>query len=223
MTCELYERDCLEILPRIKTASIDAVITDPPYVLLAHSSLQAGKMGVWADMMNAAYWYAAWYREVWRVLKPSGSFWTFCNWRSLVVSQKAMADAEIGLTSLLVWNKMIPGLGSRGLRPYYEMVAMAAKSDFKIRNRSIGDIWERKWQSSRGETAHPAEKPVDLLVKIMEICELPPGAVVLDPFMGSGTTGVAAMQCGLNFIGIEENTRWFVVAQTRIDRSTNGD
>lgn len=217
-TFTLHEKDCMEILPTIPTASVDLVVTDPPYILSAGSSgHQAGKIGTWADMMNAAYWYSAWYSQVYRVLKPTGSFWTFCNWRSLAVVQKGLFDAGMGMASLLVWNKKQPGPGgNNGLRPYYELVALSSKENFKIHNRSTGDIWERQWQSHQGETEHPAEKPVDFVARIINVCELSENAVVLDPFMGSGTTGVATMECGFDFIGIEQDNKWFSVASTRI-------
>ena len=214
----LHEKDCMEVFPTIPTASVDLVVTDPPYILSAGSSgHQAGKIGTWADMMNAAFWYSSWYSQVFRILKPTGSFLTFCNWRSLSVVQKALHDAGMGMASLLVWNKKQPGPGgNNGLRPYYELVALSSKENFKIRNRSTGDIWERQWQSHQGETEHPAEKPVDFVARIIQVCELSEGAVVLDPFMGSGTTGVAAMECGVDFIGIEQDARWFSVASTRV-------
>lgn len=77
------------------------------------------------------------------------------------------------------------------------------------------DIWECKWQAVKPH-GHPAEKPVDLIKKIIGVCELESGTLVLDPFMGSGTTGVAAVECGLDFIGIEYDDHWFSVAEARI-------
>jgi len=216
-TFTLYEKDCMEVLPTIATASVDCVITDPPYILAAGSSThQNGKTGTWADMMNAAYWYSAWYQQVWRILKPTGSFWTFCNWRTLPVIQKAAFDARIGIQSVLVWDKkwIGPG-GNQALRPRYENVALLCKENFTINDRSIPDIWEQLWSANK-PTGHPAEKPVDLISRIIQSCELKEGSVVLDPFMGSGTSGVSTMECGFDFIGIEQDQQWFSVAETRL-------
>lgn len=169
----LYEKDCMEILPTIPAASIDCVITDPPYILAAGSSNhQNGKTGTWADMMNAAYWYCAWYQQVWRVLKPSGSFWTFCNWKTMPIIQKAAFDAQISIQSVLVWDKKWIGPGGhQGLRPRYENVALLTKENFKIPDRSIPDIWESLWSAIK-PTGHPAEKPVDLIAKIIQAREM---------------------------------------------------
>lgn len=216
-TFTLHEKDCMDVLPTIPAASVDLVVTDPPYILAAGSTLhQTGKIGTWADMMNAAYWYSAWYQQVWRILKPTGSFWTFCNWKTLPVIQKAAFDARIGIQSVLTWDKKWIGPGGhQGLRPRYENVALLTKENFRIPDRSTPDIWESLWSAIK-PTGHPAEKPVDLIAKIIQACELQSGSVVLDPFMGSGTTGVASMECDCEFIGSEQDTKWFKVAETRI-------
>ena len=207
----------MEVLQTIPASSVDLVVTDPPYILAAGSTLhQTGKIGTWADMMNAAYWYSAWYQQVWRILKPTGSFWTFCNWKTLPVIQKAAFDARIGIQSVLVWDKKWIGPGGhQGLRPRYENVALLAKEKFAIPDRSTTDIWECLWSAIK-PSGHPAEKPVDLISQIIRVCELPESAVVLDPFMGSGTSGVSAMECGYDFVGIEQDPQWFSVAETRI-------
>lgn len=216
-TFTLHEKDCMDVLPTIPAASVDLVVTDPPYILAAGSTLhQTGKTGTWADMTNAAYWYSAWYQQVWRILKPTGSFWTFCNWKTLPVIQKAAFDARIGIQSVLTWDKKCIGPGGhQGLRPRYENVALLAKEKFAIPDRSIPDIWECFWSANK-PTGHPAEKPVELISRIIRVCEMKKGSVVLDPFTGSGTSGVASMECGFDFIGIEQDPQWFSIAETRI-------
>ena len=218
----LENDDCLEILPTIPTASIDLVITDPPYILSAGSTLhQSGKTGTWADMMNSARWYAEWYKQVWRVLKPSGAFWTFCNWRTLPVVLKAAMESKIPVQSLLVWDKkwIGPG-GQQGLRPRYENVALMCKENFQIRDRSTDDIWDILWSANK-PSGHPAEKPVALISRILEVCELPEGATVLDPFAGSGTTGIACMEYGYNFIGCEQDPEFYKLAEGRVQAAAS--
>jgi DNA modification methylase len=209
--------DCLEVLPTIATASIDIVVTDPPYILSAGSTLhQSGKTGTWADMMNAAFWYSTWYKQVWRILKPTGSFWTFCNWRTLSVIQKAAMDAKIPILSLLVWDKewIGPG-GHQGLRPRYENVALMGKEKFAINDRTTDDIWKCLWSANK-PNGHPAEKPVQLIRRILEVCELPEGATVVDLFMGSGTSGVAALELGYKYLGVEQDPEWLKIAEIRV-------
>ena len=120
------------------------------------------------------------------------------------------------MTSLAVWDKQWIGPSAKNqLRPLYEMILFCARPDARIPNRSAGDIFRCKWMSHLGSTGHPAEKPVALLVQIVTLIA-PAGAVVLDPFMGSGSTGVAALQSGRRFVGIEVDPHYFEIACARI-------
>jgi len=213
----LYNDDALQILPTLPTASVDMVITDPPYILSAGSDGNVGgKIGTWGDMMNAAYWYTAWYAQCWRLLKPTGTFWTFCNWRSLPVVQKALFDARIPLTSLVVWDKeWIGPAGPAALRPTYELISMSANSSARIPDRSVTDLWRYKWMAVHSGNHHPAEKPERVIEMILQAVGLASG-VILDPFMGSGTTGVVAVRYGFEFIGIEQDPTYFRTATGRI-------
>lgn len=215
----IYHGDALEILPTLRPASVQAVVTDPPYVIGAVSAgNMASKAGGWGDMMNSAMWFSAWYRQVDRVLHSSGSFWSFCNWRSLPVVMRAALDASLPITSVMVWDKewIGPG-GSQGLRPAYEMCALLAQPGFAIADRGTPDVWRHKVGSYK-EHGHPAEKPEGLVRRIIQTCEMPPGSLVVDPFMGSGTTAVAAMITGHRFVGIEFEERWCEVAASRLSQ-----
>ncbi len=211
----IYHGDSALILPSLGSASASAVVTDPPYVIGAVSAgNMASKSGGWADMMNSAYWFASWYAEVARILRNNGSFWTFLNWRTLPVVMKAASDARLPITSLLVWNKdtLGPG-GPQGLRPSYELVALMAKPQFILPDRGVPDVW--RFSRSFKENGHPAEKPVPLVRRIIIECQLMAGSVVVDPFLGSGTTAVAAKALRLRFVGIEAEERYCEIAAKR--------
>jgi len=213
----IYHGDTLDVLPTLRNSSAHAVITDPPYIIGAVSSgSMASKSGGWGDMMNSSLWFTAWYREVDRILTPSGPFWTFLNWRTIPVIMRAALDAGLPITSMAVWDKewIGPG-GPQGLRPSYEMVALMAQPDFKINNRGVPDVIRHKVGGYK-PTGHPAEKPVGVVHRILEISEIPKGGVVVDPFMGSGTTGVAAKAHGLRFVGIEAEERYCEMAVGRL-------
>jgi DNA modification methylase len=196
---------------------VDLFVTDPPYVIGAVSAGTLGsKAGSWADMMNSAHWFAAWYAEAWRILRDTGALWTFCNWRSLPVIMRAAAQSGMPVTSVLVWDKQWIGPGgTQGLRPRYELVALMAKPAFGIPDRGLPDIWSHLWSSIK-PSGHPAEKPVSLLRRLITASGIAPGGIVCDPFLGSGSTGVAAVIEGCAFIGIEQEQAWYDVAATRI-------
>lgn len=218
MINEVHHGDSLEIIKRIPSASVDAVITDPPYMIGATSVGNAdAKAGTWADMENAAYWFAAWYVEAWRVLKDTGYFITFGNWRSLPTMLCALAKSGMPATSCLIWDKEWIGPAAKNqLRPTYEVVLLSGKPGAIIPNRSASDIVRCRWMAGNCKvTEHPAEKPVALIEHLIELVTQP-GATVLDPFLGSGTTAVAALRTGRQFIGIERDQRYAEIARQRI-------
>jgi DNA modification methylase len=213
----IYHGDCMDVLPTIRAASIQCVVTDPPYVIGAVSAgNMASKSGGWADMMNSALWFTTWYRHVDRVLHSSGSFWSFLNWRTLPVVMRAATDAGLPITSMMVWDKewIGPG-GPQGLRPAYEMCALLAQPEFTVKDRGVPDVWRHKVGSFK-PSGHPAEKPEKLVRRILEVCEMAAGSTVLDPFGGSGTTAVAARVLGLPCVLIEGEERWCEVAASRL-------
>lgn len=201
--------DCLDGLKEIPDSSVDLIVTDPPYGIgIKSQGSDKSKLNPWADICNAAYWYTAWIKEAKRILKPTGALWSFINWRYLPTLMKAGLDAQWSVESLLVWDKQTLGPGGiKGLRPSYELVALFAGPDFKIENRSLPDIQRFKWASYK-PTGHPAEKPLDLIRWIIRESGGGPHRVIVDSFMGSGTTAVAAVQEGCNYIGFEMNAEW---------------
>jgi site-specific DNA-methyltransferase (adenine-specific) len=218
-TTTLYHGDALDILPMLAAGSVTAVVTDPPYVIGAVSAgNMASKSGGWADMMNSALWFTTWYRMVSTTLKHTGSFWSFCNWRTLPVVMRSAVDAELPITSLMVWDKEWIGPGGvQGLRPSYELCALMSKPGFAVPDRGVPDVWRHKVGSYK-PNGHPAEKPVGLVRRILTVAEVPQGAVVLDPFLGSGTTAIAARDLGLRCVAIESEERYCEIAARRLDQ-----
>jgi DNA modification methylase len=215
----LYHGDALDVLPTIPAGTATAVITDPPYIIGAVSAgNMASKSGGWGDMMNSALWFSTWYREVGRLLKWDGSFWTFANWRTIPVVMRAAVDAVLPITSMAVWDKewIGPG-GSQGLRPSYELIALMARPNFAIPDRGVPDVWRHPW-SSHKPNGHPAEKPAALVQRILAVSEVGPGELVIDPFVGSGTTAVAASMVGARCIAIETEERWCELAAKRLSQ-----
>lgn len=213
----LYHGDSLEIMPTLNTGAIHAVVTDPPYVIGAVSAgNMASKAGSWGDMMNSSTWFTVWYQQVDRLLKKTGALWTFCNWRSLPVVMRAAINAQLPITSLMVWDKEVIGTGHKqGLRHSYELCALMAKPEFTIPDRSLRDVWHHKTGTHKPH-GHPAEKPVALIERILHACNFPKGSLILDPFAGSGTTAVAARNLGLNCILIETDESYCELASKRL-------
>ena len=213
----IYHGDCREVLPTLD--GVGLVVTDPPYVFGIASTAQEGKAGGWGDLMNSASFYAGLLVEFKRLLSNgSGAAWVFNSWRSFPVLARSAYEARWPIESLLVWDKewIGPG-GSRGLRPSYELAALFVCDGFAIPNRGLPDIMRAKWCGAKEH--HPAEKPVSLLRSLItESACLNRG--VLDPFMGSGSTLVAAKSLMRKAIGIEIEERYCEVAARRLSQET---
>ena len=209
--------DCLEGLREIPDKSVDLIVTDPPYGIGIKSQGGKGsKLNPWADICNASLWYSAWMRECKRVLKDDGALWCFINWRYLPTLYKAGLDIQWSIESLMVWDKCCMGTsGPKGLRSSYEMVALYTMPGFAIKNRGLPDIQRFKWAGYK-PTGHPAEKPLDLIRWIIQTSGKSDGEVIVDPFMGSGTTACAAIGEGCSFIGFELDPNWRDKALQRV-------
>ncbi|MGB0237778.1 MAG: DNA-methyltransferase [Cycloclasticus sp.] len=213
---QLHNADCFEVLEQLPDKSIDAVITDPPYMFGAASvsGTNNAKVSRFGDLLNQSYFYREIIQKCERVLVPNGCIWMLFNWRGLPVLMKGVVEAGRNLESLLVWDKEWIGPGGNvGLRPSYEVCGLIPFGEFALPNRGLPDIWRHKWSSIK-PNGHPAEKPETLMQQLVKET---PGATILDPFMGSGTTGVAAVKQGRNFIGCEIEPQYYDTAKARID------
>ena len=199
--------------------SVQAVITDPPYMIGATSvGDPKSKSGTWADLENSAFWFAHWFNQSKRILRPDGYLLVFGNWRSVPTLIRAFDLSSLTVASCMIWDKEWIGPGGiTALRPTYELVMFAAMPEAKIVNRSASDVFRCKWMAGNsGTSGHPAEKPVTLMRHLIRLVA-PNGGLIVDPFMGSGTTGVAAKAEGCDFVGIEREPRWLDLARRRID------
>lgn len=213
----IYCGDAHDILPRLHC---EVTITDPPYMIGAHSTgTEASKAGSWGDIMNVSRWYSQWLRECKRATSHEGSIWVFGNWRSMPTYTKAFLDAGLSPTSCVVWDKEWIGPSYKNaLRPTWEMILMSAMPDCEIWDRGASDLMRAKWMAGQCKTTeHPAEKPLVLLERIVQLSTKEDWRV-LDPFMGSGTTLVAARNCGRRAIGIELSEQWCEAAVNRLSQ-----
>ena len=213
-SCTLYLGDCLEILPEI--SRVDSVVTDPPYFLSIANDCHS-KLNPWANVINGSLFVREFINMCLAKLPLDSCIWSFTNWQGFAAFQKAGFDCNCSIRSVLVWDKANKGPGIIGLRPSYELVCLFVRGNFKIQDRSIVDIWRVPWATFK-PTGHPAEKPKKLIGKIIHI-STSTSSTVLDPFMGSGTTGVACVESERGFIGIEQDEHWFDVACRRIEQA----
>jgi len=225
----LYLGDARDILPTL--SGIDLVCSDPPYLVSKGgfaSNLQLeGGFGGWmkdygnqGDIVQCDLDFSDWLPLVYAALGDRAHAYFMSNGRNVKSMQSAAEEAGFRFHTLLVWDKRT-ALPNK----YYQNVTEFGLFMFKGKARTINDPASKNLVTifQRDESSHPTEKPVELM-RLWIGNSTQPGDVVLDPFMGSGTTGVAAAKLQRAFIGIEQNPDWFDVACRRIeDAQRQGD
>lgn len=223
----IYHGDALVLMAGMDPDSVDVVFTDPPYSSGARNSAKLRGRGSmrreegaygqddWIGGDNlTAHGFAMLVRlfgvETMRIVARDGHLFSFMDWRQLPVLQGALEAAGWSSRALLVWDKMHFGMGN-GFRQQAEFVLHASKgtADNFLRH-DLGTVFRSLRQSD--VIGHPTVKPVGLVQQCLSAV---PGRV-LDPFMGSGTTLLAAKGIGRSAIGIELKEEYCEIAAKRL-------
>ena len=205
--------DCLNAMRDIPDGSIDAVICDPPYFLPArHYQTRREFPRSLTDLSMLEHFYRDWFAESARILKPTGTMYVFCDGQSYPLFF-TVAYRYVRKMVPLVWDK-VNSINGYSWRHQHELILFAQMDESPNVPTGDGDILRCR-AVPVDSRAHPAEKPVELLERLITK-SVPAGGVVLDSFMGSGTTGVACIETGRNFIGIEKDATYFAVAEQRL-------
>lgn len=208
----LYCGDCAEVMPLIR--SVSAVVTDPPFFTPAvHYQSRVKVARSWGDMSILESWWGSIASELARVC-PRGHVFVFCDGGSYPAFYKAMFPHWEKLKSM-VWDKGHVGLG-RIFRNQHELIIWARSEGHFVKDDGVlrADVLSAKATPS-SDRKHPVEKPPALLEQLVQVSD----GVVLDPFMGSGTTGVSCVNRRLPFIGVEIDERYFDIACKRIEEA----
>lgn len=225
---KLLNGDCLELMKDIEDYSIDLVVTDPPYNIG-----RGGGGGFYAKNSSTRRTYISDLENLnccefdpvvfLETLKPKlkkfyGYF--FCN-RSLLVPYIQYAIDHKYNYDVLVMAKSnpIPACHNHHLNDLEYIVMMREKGSFFSNHKNIDDF-RKFFMTSCSKGVHPAQKPVKLLERFIRVSSSE-NDLILDPFMGSGSTGVACKNLNRNFIGIEMDKTYFGIAKNRIENETN--
>jgi DNA modification methylase len=237
MRADVLTGDALDLLREMDDAAADCLVTDPPYCAGAVSEAQrtrANGQGLRSENIRRLGWFVgdnmgtaglAWLLrsvavEALRVVKPSGSVVVFCDWRMMATLQPAIESAGLRFQNLLVWDKQSMGLGI-GFRAQHELALHFTLGAPEYHDKGTGNVLRSK-RVTADEREHQTQKPTDLMARIIRVV-CPPGGLVLDPFAGSGSTGVAAIECGRSFLGFERDPDHVAVARQRlIDSASQG-
>lgn len=203
------------MLRGMETESVDAIITDPPYGISFQSKRRADRFAKIAGDKRPFIW---WLWDATRVLKDGGVVVCFSRWGIQHTFIDAMGLAGLKVKNVIVWDKMRHGAGDlkSSFGPRYETVIFATKGKFTFPGKRPQDLVQCD-KVPEHSLAHPNEKPVELLEWFIEAVTVP-GALILDPFAGSGSTLAAAVKTGRRCIGVELDERYAEIALERVKK-----
>ena len=240
---ELYLGDSIELLSKMKSNSIDMIFADPPYFLSNGGiSCHSGKQvlvdkGDWDKGLSyneKNSFTRKWIRRCYRVLKDNGTLWISGTLHNIYSIGYYLEKEGFKILNNITWEKTNPppNLACRCFTHSTETI-LWAKKDLKNakhtynyllmkemnNGKQMKDVWKGSVTSKKEKEygKHPTQKPLYLLDRII-LASSNEGDVILDPFCGSGTTGVSAKQNGRIFIGIDNNKPYLELAKKRISR-----
>ena len=225
--------DCIEVLNNLKSP-VDLIVTDPPYGIAYRSNYQQydrviGNMGVDVVVREAYFNQIAndeqvpldWLPIVHERLKIDSAMYVFCHWSKWAILYLATQASNFKIKNMIVMNKSNHGMGDLkgSYAPKHELLMFATKGRHELNFESRQkDIWDVKVMFSGAYHHHPNEKPLEWLTPCIQNSSIE-REIVLDPFMGSGTTGVACANLNRRFIGIEIDPKYFAIAKERIQKA----
>jgi len=236
----LLHADALLTLKEVPPNSIDAVITDPPYssgglfrgdraqdtknkyLTSGHVAAEYAKHSFTGDNLDQrswTSWTAEWLSLARNCVKPGGVVAVFTDWRQLCALCDAVQWAGWIWRGIIVWDKKNSRPQPARPRQQCEFIVWASNGPLDVKRDAphMPGIFAAS-PVGRDARLHQTEKPITLMRELVKICES--GGVILDPFMGSGTTLAAAALEGYSYIGVEKDTYYYDVAQRRIAEAT---
>jgi len=214
---ELAQLDAVRWLAGLPSESVDLLITDPPYESLekhraigttTRLKVSAGSSNPWFTVFPNAR-FAELFAEVYRVLARNSHFYLMCDPETAFIAKPIAESAGFKFWKPLVWDKCTIGMGYH-YRARYEFVLFFEKGKRKLNDLGIADVLT----APRVRGGYPAEKPVALSETLI-LQSSSAGQVVADPFMGSGSVGVAALKLSRRFLGNDVSDAALTRARTR--------
>jgi site-specific DNA-methyltransferase (adenine-specific) len=208
----LHNGDCLPYLDGLQSETIDGIVTDPPYMDYQTARYDASEWHEKVDYVEPSM-YA---NKFFRLLKNNSAVVLFCRWDNFEVHAQAFRDVGFEVKNCIVWDKGNHTAGDLegNLGYQHEFAVFAVKGNWQRHTKRETNVWRIPHLFSRDKRDHPTEKPIPLMGRAVNlVCA---SGVILDPFMGIGTTGKACLKMGYDFIGCEKVVKYFQIAKRDI-------
>jgi site-specific DNA-methyltransferase (adenine-specific) len=211
---KLYQGDCLEVMDELikDDVKVDMILTDPPYGIDLTPQRENGKFkNTKVINDNNLCWLPKFVNQIYALTKNTAII--FCAWQN-IDKFKIELEKKFTIKNILIWNKDWFGMGNN-YRPNYELILLCCKTNITTKSKNKSNILTYR-RIPPQKLKHSCEKPVGLLEDL--IYELTDeNDIVLDSFMGSGSTGVACLNTNRKFIGIELDENYFNIACDRLE------
>ncbi len=224
----LQQGDCLELMKGIPDGSVDLIVTDPPYKITSRGNggnsggmFQKKIVNKGQVFNNNDISIKDYLGEFYRILKPQTHCYIMTNNKNITEFLMAVKDSDFHFIKNLVWVKDNKIMGQSYMSQFEYIIFLRKGSHKKINNCGDSDVLNfpnKKLKDENGKTIHDTEKPVGLM-KVLIDNSSQPYDLVLDPFMGIGSTGVACAKTNRNFIGMELEEKYFEIAKQRINEA----
>lgn len=229
---EIFNEDNLIVLKNMEKESVDLVVTDPPYNISRDNNFTSmGRSGIDFGQWDKNADLFSWILQLNRIVKKNGSVFIFNDWKNLGDISRVLDENGFETKDVVRWEKNNPMPRNRDRRYVvdYEFGIWAVKKGSKWVFNRQNDSYDRPEiksgltpKSEKKWGTHPTQKPVFVMEEIIQR-HSNEGDVIFDPFMGSGSTGVAAINTGRDFIGVELDNNYFEIAKNRIAEVKNND
>lgn len=240
----LHLGDSIEVMKELPDKSIDLVFADPPYFLSSGGiTCQSGEMvsvnkGNWDLSLSVESKHdfnRKWINQCYRLLKDDGTIWISGTLHNIYSIGFALEQEGFRIINNITWQKTNPppNLACKCFVHSTETILWARKDikngkyffDYKLmkelnNNKQHKDVWTSSLisRSEKVHGKHPTQKPLWLLKKII-LASTRPNSIILDPFSGSGTTGIAALELGRKFVGIDSNEDYLQLSIRRKEKA----
>ncbi len=243
---KIYNMDCIKGMSSIPEDKIDLVITDPPFAInfkakkANYNRTSSRVLTGYNEIRPEEYheFTSAWMKQVFRILKDSGSMYVFSGWNNLKDILQALDDAGFVTINHIIWKYQFGVVTKKKFVTSHYHCLYVCKNDKKrkffsfsrfkkdektadgrsLHYRDKEDVWDIKREYWTGDQKTPTKLPLELVKKLLEYSS-EKNDIVLDPFLGSGQVAVVSKSLGRKFLGFEIVPKYYEFAKERLDKN----